>query len=116
MIVPSASQPECLQNGETSVEHVEGESVEISCEVTFAGRWSPVMEWSGTNEERDETVGNRTRWAFDIDALTPEDNGASFTCTTSYEGPPSPGEHEATNAPIMDAVEDCTVTLVVRCK
>ena len=95
---------------------MEGDSAEISCEVTFAGRWGPVMEWSGTDEERNETSGNRTRWVFDIDDLTPEDNGASFTCTTSYEGPPNPGEDEATNAPIMDAVEDCTVTLVVQCK
>ena len=104
------SQPQCLQNAE---EYTEGEHANISCEATFRGRWGPVMEWSNTDQEREETSGDRAIWAFQIDPVTSHHNGVSFTCTARYKAPPNPEEGEATNAPTIDSVENCTVTLVV---
>ena len=105
-IFSSDGQPQCLQDGDVTHEYLEGESAEISCEVTFAGSWSPVMEWSNTEDERDDTSGDRARWVFDIAALTPEHNGNAFTCTTSYNAPSSQGDDDAVNPPTIDSVED----------
>lgn len=92
-----------------------GEDAEISCQVPFAESWPPVMDWSNTEVDEDETSGDIAKWVIKL-KLTPENNGDQFTCTTSYNGPPNPGPDDAMNVPIIGGVQPCSVQLNVLCK
>ncbi len=107
------TQPQCEQD---QTEYIAGEDAEISCKVTFAGRWAPTMAWDNTEDTiRNETSGSEAKWAF-TRAVTADDNGRVFTCTTTYDAPTNPGDDEASNAPVIDSVQPCSVTLTVLCE
>ena len=98
---------------------MEGERAVITCEVDYQGRWAPHMDWTNTDqvdELHNDTIDGTAKWVFEIDPLTPDDNGKSFTCKTSYNVPPASGEDVATNAPTIENVQDCTTTVEVLCE
>ena len=112
-------EPQCVQylvEGVTTTDYMEGENARIQCEATYAGNWAPTMDWSDRGDEQDASVGNDIKYYFDMMALKPEDDGKSFTCTTSFgdRNPPvGDGEHDDA-APSNTFT--CSTQLIVYCE
>ena len=123
--VISESDPVC-KNNITNNEAVEGDYVEYSCEVTYKGKWAPVMEWKNgravlqaNGESKDESTGKTVKYTY-VTELTPEDNGQIYTCRTYFDQPKTgtPKEEEANNIPTTDNVftKYTSPQLTVYCK
>ena len=123
--VISDSVPVC-GNNITSNKAVEGEYIEYSCEVTYKGKWAPVMEWKNgrtvlqTNgESKNESTGETVKYTY-VTELTPEDNGQIYICRTHFDQlmPEPVNDKTANNIPTTDNVltKYTSPPLTVYCK
>ncbi|KAI0231095.1 hypothetical protein LSAT2_018537 [Lamellibrachia satsuma] len=111
------SDPIC-KNNVTNNEAVEGDYIKYSCEVTYKGKWAPVMEWKYNDavvQANDESTGNTVKYTF-VTELTPAHNGQNFACRTYFDQPKPENVQvkHADNKPITDNVHtDFTSQLTV---
>ncbi|KAK2142455.1 hypothetical protein NP493_4883g00010 [Ridgeia piscesae] len=107
------SDPNCTTNA-TNNKAVAGDYVAYCCEVTYKGRWAPVMEWKNNEDvvqAEVESTGNRSyevntvKYTY-VTELKPSDNNHVFSCRTYFDQPTldSGNSVTANNTPTTDNV------------
>lgn len=125
----SASEPKCFVNGMPVTSNLivvnDEEYVEMKCNLTFAGRWSPSVEWiQQINSENDwmaianqQETEKRDNLCFTSTTLdfNATHNSTSFMCTTRFLEHNRPKTTTAEN--ILEYSYNWTSpTFVLRCK
>ena len=100
-VLYSESDPKCETNSTSEFFAIEGQYRKYSCEVTYAGKWAPVMIWSIGGEKitdvKNETKGNTVKFSIVIKIVIPSE----IACETKFVQPKRETlpQNAATNAP-----------------
>ena len=100
-VLSSESDPKCEINSTSESFAIEGEYRKYSCEVTYVGKWAPVMIWriggEKTIDVKNETRGNTVKFSIVVHVITAK----RITCETKFVQPKRETlpQHAATNAP-----------------
>lgn len=112
MYLLAASGPVCKTNASASNGGIEeGDYIQMWCTVNYTGNWIPVMEWTRSNGQTEDSNITYSYTATTVTSslitqLNSSDNGVTITCKTSFK-PTSTmtsstrrqGEGHATNVP-----------------
>ena len=111
----------------TSESATQGDYVELTCEVTYNGKWAPVIQWrrrTGDVIVSTHKVTERTRLGTEgtrlvvtqVNKLTPDNNRQAFLCEVFFDQPTpeSVPPNAADNKP--DGFKCWTQNVVVYCK
>ena len=100
----SESKPKCTTNTTSQYFAIEGDYIKYSCEVTYAGKWAPVMIWriggKIATEVNNESKGNTVKFSIVVE-ITHSVNELQISCQTKFDQP-KPGtssKNAATNFP-----------------
>ena len=90
MCASSESHPICTTNTTSQYFAIEGDYIKYSCEVTYAGKWAPVMIWriGGKNatEVKNESTRNTVKFSIVVE-ITHSVNELQISCETKFDQP-----------------------------
>ena len=103
-VLSSESEPKCEINSTSEFFALEGEYRKYSCEVTYAGKWAPVMTLLFGGEHvtdvKNETKGNALKFSIVINMS----NASEITCQANFVKPKRETfpHNAATNTPYFN--------------
>ena len=100
----SESHPKCTTNATNQYFAIEGDYIKYSCEVTYAGKWAPVMIWriggKIATEVKNESTRNTVKFSIVVE-ITNSVNELQISCETKFDQPKrgTSSKNAATNVP-----------------
>ena len=90
MFISSGAYTKCGSNTTSEFFAIEGNYLKYSCEVTFSGKWAPVMIWRNGTEKMlgviNESNGNTVKYSIII-LITFDAKGSKIVCVTKFDQP-----------------------------
>ena len=84
----SESEPKCTTNTTSEYFAIEGDYIKYSCEVTYAGKWAPVMIWrigrKNATEVKNESTRNTVKFSIFVE-MTLSVNQLQISCQTKFD-------------------------------